>query len=234
MKNNGIKHRFTAPYHPASNGAAENTVKTFKSKFKLLLQEGLSKKEALSKYLFHIRSTPHCTTGLTPAELQIGRKFRTRWDLLIENVKNKINKQQNDQKKNFCGSREINFEKDQVVMARDYNHKDKFKKSIIVQKLSPVTYNVKTHDNLVWKRHADQILPCKLDLSTKKISDEISTPSEFSLKGEESVCDKNEIINQKENVTKDNNVSNGKVNVTKNVELRRSARTPKPKKIFDL
>lgn len=48
------------------------------------------------------------------------------------------------------------------------------------------------------------------------------------------MCDKNEIINQKENVTKDNNVSNGKVNVTKNVELRRSARTPKPKKIFDL
>ena len=78
LKKNGIKHIKTPPYHPASNGAAENAVKTFKTKFKLLIKEGMPRKEALSKYLFHYRSSPHCTTGVSPAELQIGQKFRTR------------------------------------------------------------------------------------------------------------------------------------------------------------
>lgn len=38
LKRNGILHVKTAPYDPASNGAAENAVRTFKRHFKLLLK----------------------------------------------------------------------------------------------------------------------------------------------------------------------------------------------------
>lgn len=56
IENNGIRHIRTAPYHPATNGAAENAVGTFKEKFKLLRYEN-DKTDALLKFLFHWRST---------------------------------------------------------------------------------------------------------------------------------------------------------------------------------
>lgn len=47
-------------------------VKTFKDKFILLMSEnGKDKQDALVKFLFHYRSSPHCTTGVSPAELQL-------------------------------------------------------------------------------------------------------------------------------------------------------------------
>ena len=86
-----VKHHRTAPYHPASNGAAENAVRSFKNKFKLLLRECASRHEALCQYLFQYRSSPHCTTEYSPAELQMGRKLRTRLSAVAmvarENVK---------------------------------------------------------------------------------------------------------------------------------------------------
>lgn len=164
VTNNGIQHVRTAPYHPASNGAAENTVKTFKNKFKLLLKDGLSKKEALAKYLFHYRSSPHCTTGVSPAELQIGRKLRTRWDLLKVGVGETVMKKQMSQSKFFRGHRNINFEENEVVMAKDYRNNN-WKKSEVIEKLSPVTYSVNVTDsNTIWKRHLDQLKPCSLGI----------------------------------------------------------------------
>lgn len=62
VRNNGINHILTAPYHPASNGAAENAVRHFKNKFKLL-KHSLPRSDALAKYLFAVRTTTHCTTG---------------------------------------------------------------------------------------------------------------------------------------------------------------------------
>lgn len=76
-----MKHTRTAPYHPASNGEVENAVRTFKNKFKLLSAK-VPRAEALVKYLFASRSAIHSTTGVSPAELQIGHKMCTRFDLL--------------------------------------------------------------------------------------------------------------------------------------------------------
>ncbi|XP_058809941.1 uncharacterized protein K02A2.6-like [Phymastichus coffea] len=118
MISNGVLHQKTAPYHPASNGAAENVVNTFKAKIKILIKEFSSRKEALAKYLFHYRLSPHYTTGVSPAELQLGRKFRTRWDLLKERIRNTVTLKQQEQKKHFRGNRDITF--DEVVMSRDY------------------------------------------------------------------------------------------------------------------
>ena len=47
-------------------------------------------------------------------------------------------------------------------MAKDYRNNN-WQKSEIDERLGPVTYSIKTSDNLQWKRHLDQLRPCNAD-----------------------------------------------------------------------
>ena len=72
VKVNGIQHVRTVPYHPASNGLAERAVQTFKTCMKKLA--GGSLQDRVNSFLFKYRTTPQTTTGISPAELLMGRK----------------------------------------------------------------------------------------------------------------------------------------------------------------
>ena len=65
MKQNGIDHVRSAPFHPSSNGLAVRTVQTFKERMKKVKGDTLQSR--LSRLLFSYRITPHATTGLSPA-----------------------------------------------------------------------------------------------------------------------------------------------------------------------
>eukprot|EP00733_Pompholyxophrys_punicea_P000788 Pompholyxophrys_punicea_v1_NODE_288_length_2379_cov_34.988812.p1 type:complete len:196 gc:universal NODE_288_length_2379_cov_34.988812:645-58(-) len=79
----GARHTFSAPYYPATNGAAENLVKRFKAVYKKLRGEGLSIHAAVDKFLLTYRTTPHSVTGESPAKLMFGRELRTKLSLLL-------------------------------------------------------------------------------------------------------------------------------------------------------
>ena len=86
MHKNGIKHTLTPPYHPATNGSAERAVQTLKralSKSK----SHLPIKQRVANFLIRYRNTPHSVTGVTPAELFLKRKPRTRFTLLLPNIR---------------------------------------------------------------------------------------------------------------------------------------------------
>ena len=70
-KLNGIKYLTIAPYHHLCNGAAERPIQTFKTSLKKVI-EGKEVQELntiLQCFLLTYRTTPHCQTHTSPAEL---------------------------------------------------------------------------------------------------------------------------------------------------------------------
>ena len=84
LKLNGIADIKTAPYHPSSNGPVERYVQTFKTMLKKATECG-DVNEKVDRLLFSYRTTPHSVSGLTPAELLMKRRLRTRLDIFRPN-----------------------------------------------------------------------------------------------------------------------------------------------------
>ena len=85
----GILHKLTPPYHPSSNGLAENMVKTLKAY--LNKESRVSDVEqSLVQFLMSFRNTPHTSTGHAPAEILLKRAPRTRLAMTKPNMKNRL------------------------------------------------------------------------------------------------------------------------------------------------
>jgi len=117
MKQNGIKHIKTSPYHPASNGEAERFVQTFKRSLKASQNDHASLSVKLARFLITYRNTPHTTTGVSPAELFLKRPLRTRLDLLRPSLSTRVQAKQAVQKNyHDAHSKDRVFEPGQSVL----------------------------------------------------------------------------------------------------------------------
>lgn len=87
VDNNGIRHITGAPYHPSTNGLAENAVKTFKQALKKC--DGTIE-DRLNRFLLDYRITPHSITGVPPCELLMGRRLKSRYDLIRPNIQSHV------------------------------------------------------------------------------------------------------------------------------------------------
>lgn len=160
-KENGIRHLTTAPYHPATNGLAERAVQTFKNAMKKMIADG--KRDHLlnlQKFLFTYRNTPHPTTSRTPSELLMGRRVRTKFDLLRPCVATPALKAQAAQKAaHDVHVRDAHLSEGQQVLARDFTAaSSKWQPGKLVnQRLA--SFDVELADGGVVRRHAEQLIP---------------------------------------------------------------------------
>ena len=96
LPSNGVKRTTSAPYHPASNGLAERAVQMVKTGLKKVKDGTMSTR--LAKVLLTYCVSLQSTTGQAPAELLLGRRPRTRLDLLQPNMTERVERKQQQQK----------------------------------------------------------------------------------------------------------------------------------------
>lgn len=90
MSKNGIKFTLTPPYHPAFNGTAERCVQEVKKNLQRQVMDSeadsISLQHKLDNFVFAYRNILNPVTGLTPAELSLQWKPRTKLTLLKPNL----------------------------------------------------------------------------------------------------------------------------------------------------
>lgn len=153
VKQNGIKHFRSAPYHPATNGLAERFVQTFKKSIKAMKKENISLQHKIDNFLLAYRNSVHATTNQTPAMLFMHRPLRSRIDLLKPNLRGEV---QNKQFSTLSSDTARSFDLGQQVLARDYRG-DKWTPGRIATRSGPLMYEVDIGEH-TWRRHVDQLL----------------------------------------------------------------------------
>ncbi|CAG9106017.1 unnamed protein product [Plutella xylostella] len=156
LTDNGIESTFSAPYHPASNGAAENAVRTCKRVIKKAIIQGLDIETTLNRFLLMYRNTEHCTTGESPAQILQGRSLRTRLDKLKPEREDHVRAAQRRQV-GAAGGRERALAVGDRVWCRNYRAGDKWVKGKIIEKPGDTDYVVELADGNQLHRHIDQI-----------------------------------------------------------------------------
>lgn len=87
MQQNGIHHIQTAPFHPASNGLAEQAVQTVKEGLMWMTGDSLSTQP--SCFCLNANLMPQTITACTASEMLMGHRSKSRLDMLNLNMKTK-------------------------------------------------------------------------------------------------------------------------------------------------
>ena len=112
----------------------------------------------IAKFLLVYRNTPHSTTGEPPSLLLMGRRLRTRLDLLIPSVEKHVEARQYSTMVTPTAHRGLRqFHAGDPILARNYGKGEKWMPGVITEVLGSRHYMVEVSGNL-WKRHVDQLL----------------------------------------------------------------------------
>ena len=151
MQENGIRHSRSAPYHLATNGAAERVVQTFKNFLRAGKDDSGSHSQKLAQFLLVNRTTPHSTTGVPPAELFLKRSLRTRLDIMRPSVDDKVAAEQEKQKRyHDSRAQDRKIDAGQEVMVRNFREGPKWVKGVVLRKVGAVMFEVRVGDG-IWR-----------------------------------------------------------------------------------
>ena len=154
LTRNGIKHWKSSPYHPSSNGLAEKAVQIIKQGLKKMKYGSLNDK----RLLFNYRITPHSTTGISPSELLMGRKLKSRFELLKPNIAARVEHKQQEQKcSHDAHAITRQLQEGDRVYARDFRQGQSWLTGTIVMCLGPVSFKVEISDRQIIHRHQDHL-----------------------------------------------------------------------------
>ena len=112
----------------------------------------------------------------------MGRRLRTRLDLLKTDLRLKISNRQIDQTVTKGGAVTREFSIGQTVIARNYTGSTKWVPGIIRTQLGPLSYEVEVKPGLVWRRHTDQLRDTRIPVTPS--SNPVTQTSELPIQVE--------------------------------------------------
>ena len=179
VRNNGIIHKTSAPWHPATQGLVERFVQTFKLVMKSASADGGSLHQKIGSFLLQYRNAVHATTNESPAKLFLGRQLRSRLDLIKPNIRDTVEKNTSSHSLN---QNVLTLTKEKVMVGDYCDNANKWTDAKITEKTRPLSYKVTTGDQGNWRRHADQMLSTSVERtqpseSTLDVSVEIREPN---------------------------------------------------------
>jgi len=161
-KERGITHLTGAPYHPATNGAAERLVQTFKQ---ALRKSSLPPRRALQEFLMQYRRMP-TSCGYSPSELLMSRQIRTKIDTLLPSPAHMAQGKQTKEGTSSQGVAKLTrqYKAGDTVYALYYGpHRDKHPRwvpAVVKKSVGTRCFNVKVVPHgPVWRRHWEQLKP---------------------------------------------------------------------------
>ena len=155
----GIRHTTTAPYHPSSNGEAERFVQTFKLAMDRANPNTVTElKDCVVNFLARYRATPHSVTNQAPSEMLIGRRIRTRLDLLHP-CQPQIPKSASQQKVYYdLHTKPKQFLVGESVWIKNFRANKRWLPGTIKGRRGKVMYTVTAEGSTtMWHRHANQL-----------------------------------------------------------------------------
>ena len=157
MNRNNIRHVTGAPYKPETNGLAERAMQTFKRSLKKLVETNTFNatiQTLFSRLLFSYQITPHSSTGVSPAELLMGRKLNSVLSTIKPN-KGRRWRMKND-KDFYANAALCQFSIGDLVWVRNYANGPKWISGVVERIAGPVSYEICARGCLI-SRHVDQI-----------------------------------------------------------------------------
>ena len=152
---NGVKQVFSPAWHPSSNGQAESAVKVVKSG--LRKQASGSLQTRLCRVLFQYRTTPHSTTGRTPAELLNGRPMTTHLHRVHPDVRSRVEQRQEDQTRyNNQGSKSRSFSVGDPVFLQDVVPGKRLSAGVVSGVCGQMC-DIQLPDGRMFRRHLDHV-----------------------------------------------------------------------------
>ena len=180
LHQNGIKHNTSAPYHPASNGLAERAVQIVKRGLKKVISGDINSR--LAKVLLTYRISPQSTTGVSPSELLVGRRLRTRLDLLKPNTAVTVEEKQLKQKRQHdARAKDQTFELGNLVFLKNFGRGRRWLRGKITKITGPVSYHVLLDDGRQRRCHQDQLRLGVIEFNPLSESDEEATSMDLSI-----------------------------------------------------
>ena len=156
MTSNGILHCRVPPYHLASNGLAENMVKSVKRALGKITKDAMIETH-IARFLLTYCNTRHITTSWTPAELLCNQAPRTRLSLVHPCTSQRV-EQSFELKEGDYQPRAFVTNDEMLVCDLRLNATDKWYTGTIIRVLGPLNYEVLV-DGHTHQAHIDHPLP---------------------------------------------------------------------------
>ena len=186
LRGNGVTHRTIEPKHSRGNGLAERAVKEVKLAVSRGQQDGVVMELALQCWLFQQRTIQHSTTSVSPAELMMGRRPKTRLDLLYPDLGKEVQSQQVKQR--FYADRSAKargFCIGDIVYARNYAVGKAWLPATVLGVDGPVSFVVRLDDGRIWRRHCEQLRERFVDVDSDEPDfPDLTPPSEEAAGGD--------------------------------------------------